>query len=152
LLNEHPSQKQTKQMNTKHIIQAIALFAVSGGLLFAASKPEDEAQKSAEQWLSLVDAGKYSESWKTAATYFQGAVSQEQWKQSLNAVRKPLGELVSRKLKNAKYTKSLPGAPDGEYVVLQFNTSFTNKKQAIETVTPMIDKDGKWKVSGYYIK
>ena len=47
---------------------------------------------------------------------------------------------------------SLPGAPDGEYVVLQFDTSFANKKEAVETVTPMLDKDGKWKVSGYYIK
>jgi hypothetical protein len=67
-------------------------------------------------------------------------------------VRKPLGSLVSRKLKSAKYTKTLPGAPDGEYVVLQFATSFTNKKEAVETITPMLDKDGKWKVSGYFIK
>jgi hypothetical protein len=26
------------------------------------------------------------------------------------------------------------------------------KKTAIETVTPMQDKDGAWRVSGYYIK
>jgi hypothetical protein len=60
--------------------------------------------------------------------------------------------MVSRKLKSAKYTKALPGAPAGEYVVLQFDTSFVNKKEAVETVTPMLDKDGKWKVSGYFIK
>ncbi len=47
---------------------------------------------------------------------------------------------------------SLPGAPDGEYVVISYETSFTNKKSAIETVTPMLDKDGKWRVSGYFIK
>ena len=47
---------------------------------------------------------------------------------------------------------SIPGAPDGEYVVIQFKTSFENKKSGIETVTPMLDKDGKWRVSGYYIK
>lgn len=126
--------------------------AVSGGLLFAVAKPENEAQKSAEQWLALIDAGKFAESWKTAAVYLQGAVSQEQFERSLDAVRKPLGDLISRKLKSAKYTKSVPGAPDGEYVILQFNTSFANKKEAVGTVTPMLDKDGKWKVSGYYIK
>jgi len=130
----------------------LAVAAMSGSLLFAAPKPEEEAQKSAEQWLALVDAGKFAESWKTAAGYFQAAVSQEQWEHSLGAVRKPLGDLVSRKLKSAKYAKSLPGAPDGEYVVLQFDTSFANKKTAIETVTPMLDKDGQWKVSGYFIK
>jgi hypothetical protein len=79
-------------------------------------------------------------------------VSQSQWKSSLNSVRKPLGSLVSRKLKSAKYSKTLPGAPDGEYVVLQFTTSFENKKGAVETITPMLDKGGKWKVSGYFIK
>ncbi len=47
---------------------------------------------------------------------------------------------------------SLPGAPDGEYVVIQYNTEFENKKVAIETITPMLDDDGKWRVSGYYIK
>ena len=134
------------------VITHLAIVALSESLLFAADKPEEIAQKSAEQWLALVDAGKYAESWKTAAGYFQTAVSQDQWEHSIVAVRKPLGDLVSRKLKSAKYTKSLPGAPDGEYVVLQFDTSFTNKKEAVETVTPMLDKDGKWKVSGYYIK
>ena len=134
------------------VITPLAIVALSGSLLFAADKPEETAQKSAEQWLALVDAGKYAESWKTAAGYFQTAVSQDQWEHSIVAVRKPLGDLVSRQLKSAKYTKSLPGAPDGEYVVLQFDTSFANKKEAVETVTPILDKDGKWKVSGYYIK
>lgn len=68
------------------------------------------------------------------------------------AVRKPLGKLISRKVKNKNYTTSLPGAPDGEYVVIQFETSFEKKKSAIETVTPMMDKDRNWRVSGYYIK
>jgi hypothetical protein len=141
-------------MNTKCTIRVIILFAIAvlGGLLFAAAKPEAEAQKSAEQWLAFVDAGNYAESWKTAAEYFQAAVSEEQWEHSLDAVRKPLGALIPRKLKDAKYTKSVPGAPDGEYVILQFTTSFANKKEAVETVTPMLEKGNTWKVSGYYIK
>ncbi|KPJ71393.1 hypothetical protein AMJ52_08655, partial [candidate division TA06 bacterium DG_78] len=63
-----------------------------------------------------------------------------------------LGKLVSRTVKSAKYTTSLPGAPDGEYVVIQYEASFENKQSAIETVTPMKDTDGAWRVSGYYIK
>lgn len=60
--------------------------------------------------------------------------------------------MQSRKLKSATYTKTLPGAPDGEYVVIQYDSSFVNKKSAVETVTPMLDKDGKWRVSGYFIR
>jgi hypothetical protein len=142
-------------MKTKNIIQistVLAIIGMSVDPVSAASKPEAAAQKSAEQWLSLVDADKFAESWKTAATIFQAAVSREQWKRSLATVRKPLGGLISRELKSAKYTKSVPGAPAGEYVILQFDTSFANKKEAVETVTPTLDKDGQWKVSGYHIK
>ena len=137
-------------MNTKHIIRIFFIFALTSSLIFAGSKPEEDAQKAAEQWLSLVDAGNYAGSWKTAAALFKTAVTEEQWERQLIAARKPLGDLVSRKLYGAKYTSNLPGAPDGEYVVLRFDTTFTNKKSAVETVTPMREKDASWKVSGYY--
>lgn len=116
------------------------------------SDKEKAAVAAAEKWLGLVDEGKYAESWKEAAELFRNAVKQEQWEQSLQAVRKPLGKTISRQVKTTTYTTSLPGAPDGEYVVIQFETSFENKKSAIETVTPMMDKAGTWRVSGYYIK
>jgi hypothetical protein len=36
--------------------------------------------------------------------------------------------------------------------VIQFETSFANKQRAVETVTPMLDTDGAWRVSGYYVR
>jgi len=97
----------------------------------------------------LVDSSKYTESWQEAAPIFKAAVTQEQWQRALGASRDPLGKLLSRKLKSARYTKTLPGAPDGEYAVIQYDSSFEHKRSAVETVTPMLDRDGKWKVSGY---
>jgi hypothetical protein len=126
---------------------------LSGGTAMASNAGKETAAISAaEKWLATIDAGKYPESWKETAEFFRNAVKPEQWEQSMNAVRKPLGKLVSRKVLTKAYKTSLSGAPDGEYVVIQFETSFENKKSAIETVTPMMDKDGKWRVSGYYIK
>jgi hypothetical protein len=113
---------------------------------------EQEAATSADAWLALVDAEKYGESWDQAASFFRGAVPREQWKQQVGGVRKPLGNVVSRKLKSKRYATTLPGAPDGKYVVIQYDTVFENKATAIETVTPMEDTDGKWRVSGYYIR
>ncbi len=118
----------------------------------AVAQAKAVAQKSAEQWLALIDAGNYAESWKTASGLFQAAVPQEQWERKVAAVRQPLGNLVARQLKGAQYAKSLPGAPDGNYVVFQFDTAFANKQAAVETITPKLDADGTWKVSGYYIK
>ncbi|HEY5893259.1 MAG TPA: DUF4019 domain-containing protein, partial [Chthoniobacterales bacterium] len=129
-------------MIIKHILPfiwlCVAAITPAAPVSGAEKTPEQLAQAAAEQWLSLVDSGRFAESWQSAAEYFKAAVSEPQWKSSLDAVRKPLGSLVSRKLKSAKYTKTLPGAPDGEYVILQFNTTFANKKEAVETVTPML--------------
>ena len=103
-------------------------------------------------WLKLIDNGKYKESWNEAAEYFKAAVSKKRWEQAIKSVRKPLGKNLSRKLISKKYYTSLPGAPDGKYIVIRFKSSFKNKKSAIETITPMLEKDGKWRVSGYFIK
>jgi hypothetical protein len=130
-------------------------FSILGLLaVLAAWQTPDEgaAEESARAWLALVDEGEYDPSWAQAAELFRGAVTKEDWAKAMNGSRKPLGRLISRKLKSSTYAESLPGAPDGKYVVLQFDTSFENKKSAIETVTPMLDRDGVWRVSGYFIK
>jgi hypothetical protein len=110
------------------------------------------ADAAAQKWLALIDAGNYSETWKEASAIFRGAVTEPGWENSMNTFRQPLGDLVSRKLKSAQHMTELPGAPDGQYVVMQFETSFANKKSAIETVTFMLEKDGQWKSAGYFIK
>jgi len=116
------------------------------------AKPEDLAQASAQAWLALTDAGKYAESWQEASTVFKAAVTQTKCVDMITPARTPLGKVLSRKLKSVTYMKDPPEAPAGEYVMIRYDTSFENKKEAVETITPMLDKDGKWRVSGYYIK
>ncbi len=113
---------------------------------------EQEAVKAAEEWLAIVDEGKYGQSWDEAAQLFKNAITKEKWEQALQGLRPSFGKAISRETKSATYKTSLPGAPDGEYVVIQFKTKFENKASAIETITPMKDKDGVWRASGYYIK
>jgi hypothetical protein len=129
-----------------------ALAVCLGTAAWAAQKPEDAAQTVAESWLKLVDDGKAEASWDQAAKLFQGAVTKEQWTQALGGARGPLGKLVSRKVKSRTYTEKVPGGPDGKYVVIQYDTVFEKKASAVETVTPMADPDGVWRVSGYYIR
>ena len=112
---------------------------------------ETSAQESAEKWLELVDRSEYGESWSATASYFQNQITQTEWQRTIQGVRQPLGKVLSREVASMQYTTSLPGSPDGEYVVIQYNTSFAHKELAVETVTPMLDRDGKWEVSGYYI-
>ena len=140
------------------ISTAIKSFAVFLAFLilapasFAEQSIELAAISAAENFLQLVDSGRYSESWDATSSFFKQQVSKQQWEKQLESFRPTFGNLIKREIKGQKYTKSLPGAPDGEYVVIQFSTSFTNKKNAIETVTPMLESDGEWRVTGYYIR
>ena len=110
------------------------------------------AVMAAQSWLAGIDAGNYAASWGDAAGYFQGAITQDQWASALESARKPLGELIIRTVNSAVTQTQMPGAPDGRYVVLQFETAFASKHSATETVTFVLEKDGQWKADGYYIK
>lgn len=106
----------------------------------------------AEAWIEVVDAGDYAASWRESAAHFKSAVDEAAWVAILEGSRKPMGGKVSREVESAEYRTGLPGAPAGDYVVVQFLTSFENRTGVIETVTPMREDDGVWRVSGYYIK
>jgi len=142
---------------------------VATGLLSCKSEPKNEKIESvhteatvsndlkqeviqdAQEWLGLIYDNNYSQSWDNAASLFQKAVTKEQWTQQLSGIVPPLGKVISRDVISSEYHTALPGAPDGEYIVIQFKTSFENKNESIETVTQMKDGD-QWKVSGYFIK
>jgi hypothetical protein len=117
-----------------------------------AAEPKDEARTTAAAWLKALDAADYSSSWKTASEGFKEVVSSDAWNQTAKAVRAPLGQVKTRAERSATFTRSLPGAPDGEYVVIQFNTVFENKAQSVETITAKHDPDGNWRIAGYFIK
>jgi len=141
------------QIETKlaSILLLTVLFCVSA-LAQSPQKPEQLAQASADAWLAIVDSGKYANSWDETAQSFKDAVTKEQWQTALDTNRAPQGKVLSRKLKSATYAKNPPNAPEGEYVIIQYDTDFEHKPGAVETVVPNLEKDGKWRVSGYFIK
>jgi hypothetical protein len=137
------------RLNTKHFL-LLGLILVSMSAHASDDKIRD-ADEAAGKWLALIDGRQYLDSWNQAASLFKQQVSANNWLQSIRAARQPLGAMISRKLISATYATSLPGAPDGEYVVLQYQTTFRYKKSALETVTPMLDNN-RWRVSGYYVR
>lgn len=133
-----------------------ALFVCTALLSCAASAQETQsivqAKAAASSWLALVDAGNYSGSWDHASNLFKSAVNETAWVSAISTARTPLGKLKSREVRSANFTHTLPGAPDGDYVVIKYASQFENKAGAIETVTPMREKNGAWRVSGYFVK
>ena len=123
-------------------------------LLFLSSHStadDDMSRETAMSWLSLIDNGDYLESWEQAGAYFQQEVPSEQWQEAVSEVRDPLGSVISRQQVESKTYQSLPGVPEGEYLVLRFSTRFTHQAEAIETLT-LQSVDGDWKVLGYFVR
>ncbi len=112
---------------------------------------DEEQSNAAYSWLEMIDAGQFEESWTFTSSQFQDKISSTQWTQALNQARTPLGALESRKLKTSTQTNTLPGAPEGEYVVITFTSAFANKDNSTETLT-LEKEDNVWRSFGYFIR
>lgn len=128
-------------------VLATAIPATAGG-----PSTEADGVDEALAWLAMADRKAYGETWDEAAEYFQKAIAPDQWQQAMTGIRSALGNLNSRTLTSATAHSSLPGAPDGNYRVMVFQSSFTGKASAMETVTVVMEKDGVWRVAGYYVR
>ncbi|MEB8434300.1 DUF4019 domain-containing protein [Cocleimonas sp. KMM 6892] len=133
----------------KNVNFLLSVFLLFFSSVIYAEKFDDVGESN--KWLHLIDSGKYSESWSETDPFFKQQITQEKWTKVINNVRTPLGNIISRKKINSKEYTSLPGAPDGKYIVLQFKTAFQNKKDSTETLTFSYSNE-RWSVVGYFIK
>ena len=113
---------------------------------------KNAALNSAEKWLELLNSAKFADSWEAASPYFHKQVSEGDWVKQITYIYNNMGKVKSRKLISSNYTKSLPRAPEGEYFILRFATSFEKKPNSVETILIMQTSDGTWKTAGYFIK
>jgi hypothetical protein len=116
--------------------------------------PQDKtqaAEQAAADWLKFMDFDAYARGWWQASSRLKAIITQGNFEQKLRATRTPLGVVRSRQLKSVEYKRQMPRLPEGEYVLILYNTSFEHKKVAIETVLLELEKDGHWRVAGYSI-
>lgn len=137
----------------KKILLTILFITLVSSTNFA-QKDDDvkETTNAANEWLELVDSAKYKKSWDIAAEVFKKQIKAEQWESALEKGRNSLGKLVEREFSQRKFTKKLATLPDGNYVVIQYNSKFKNKPAAVETLSLMKNSEDDWKVIGYFIR
>ncbi|MEQ1883650.1 MAG: DUF4019 domain-containing protein [Bryobacteraceae bacterium] len=137
----------------------MALAGASALPVWAAPQAAQEAQElTADQkdaaaigvkWLALLDSEKYADSFEKAGNTFRSEVKPDQWVSVLQRVRKPMGATVSRIPAKVDMMKSMRGAPDGEYAVIHYTTSFKDK--SITERLTLAKEEGKWEVFSYAI-
>jgi hypothetical protein len=128
----------------RFVLLALIAFFLTG------APAEEEAAAAGRKWLTLLDAEKYEDSWKQAASMFRDQVGHQQWISSLKQFRQPLGGIVTRSVGRIDFTKSLRGAPDADYSIIHFKTDFTNKTAVTERLT-LVKENGAWQAAAYAI-
>jgi hypothetical protein len=113
----------------------------------------ETAKEGAREWLALFEDEKHEETWSEASSFFKSRIGKKQWVTRIKQTKKRwpvLDSLRSRSVVASRYTTSLPKAPDGEYVVVQYRATYADE-EFIETMT--MKKEGEaWRVAGYVTK
>ena len=124
-----------------------------GGYQYEAQSSEaviEAALRAADAWLKLKDQEKYDQCWEQSSALSKKSVSKEDVVKLQKELLKKMGKVESRIRVSRQFESSLPGAPAGEYVFIEYQAKYSILKDTIETVIPMLDKDGVWRVSGYH--
>ncbi len=117
----------------------------------AGQEDNSESLGSARSWLTHLDSGDWAGSWEASGAFFRTQISQSQWIAQAMAAREPLGTVLDRDVQLVMRTGELPGAPPGEYEILEFSTNFANRSGAVERVIMRHSGDD-WELAGYFIR
>jgi hypothetical protein len=138
-------------MSIRTLVILITLPMILGLQPVRAADAATDATADGQAFLELIDHGQYAASWTKTGVMFKAKLNADSWAQMAKSARASFGALVQRKPGSASLTKSLPGAPDGEYAVIRYQTGFEKKAEAVETVTLTHEADH-WAVIGYFIR
>ncbi len=85
-------------------------------------------------YLELLDQGLYRQAWQEMSPLFQMLEQREQWQDRQQLVRAIYGAAIKRAFYALDFRDHFLLSPDGQYVVVQFQTSFQFKASTRETV------------------
>ena len=118
----------------------------------AATEADDtEVVQESRNWLALIDADKAGQAWDGAGAQLKASVSRAKWIEGIRGIRKPFGKFVSRETVQVARTHALPGVPEGDYAIVQFDAVYAGGRHATELVIWTLN-DTSWRVSGYQIR
>lgn len=127
------------------------LLLVAGVLHAESTDAMTKSLKASETWLSLVDNGRYAESWDTASKILQSTVPKNEWEAGQRLLRQPLGKPIERNLVGQYPAENPPGLAAGSYMIIRYQTKFASQPQANEIVFLSLGYDGIWRVMNYQV-
>jgi len=143
------------RQNRMHVLLVLVAAVIIFFPLINQRPPKEKATAAtaaAILFLQQVDADLFVESWQLTAPAMQAKIPQQEWVDQLAKLRGLTGPLVQRTEKKVVLSTPAEYSPEGEYIVITFDSTYRRKADASEIVTVMQENDGDWRVAGYYIK
>lgn len=149
----HRSDLESLLIRLGSLLSLLSLLLLSscGRAAAPAAPPQPVSAATVEPWLALLDQGDYGKSWETAGEAFRKEVTKNDWVANASGVRKPLGDLIYRKVSTTNQMVNPPDLPKGTYFVAEFDSSFVGLEAASETAIFKLEQNGQWKAAAYLI-
>ena len=112
----------------------------------AAANEAAGAARAAEDFLELIDEGRWADSYAATGAEFRRLNTLKVWGEVSARVRPPLGKLRTRDVIANEF---VPTPPQG-YRLIKFRSTYANGTQQTESVS-LAWEDGAWKVAGIVI-
>lgn len=107
----------------------------------------EQAREAADAWLALFDADDIEATYEMAAETFKTQVEMQDWEAQAAQVKQAVGELDGRTYMETTYADELPQAPEGDYMIVQYDTQYANLN-VTEFVILVLDEDT-WRMVGF---
>lgn len=136
--------------------RAIALSVLCCAAALASAQGADPTTvvNAGTQVAEMIDTGRAAEVWDGASAAAKKLVAKEKFVQTVDATRQPLGSVQSRAWVTVARHESpgTPQLPAGNYVNIEYLTSFSGGRSATELVSFRLDDDNTWRFTGYFIR
>ena len=141
----------------KYRIHAICILSVLAIIIIPQITNRPDANKkqattiAAQEFLQMVDAEKYADSWLIADTYLKKTITQQAWDDKLTKIQQAIGPVTQRSLESVSFTAPAEELPDSEFILLEYSSQF-KLKEVGEVVTVVLGEDNRWRVVGYFLQ
>lgn len=96
---------------------------------------QEEAQRTAERWLDMMEAGDAAGSFAMLHEVFRANHTADTWRESVELTRTELGPRISRNLRRIVWHQDPPNGPlPGTYAVAEFDSVYTHASRHFQHV------------------
>ncbi len=129
-------------------LATLALITAPKAIASSNDDPSVAALAASKSWISLIDAGNYTESYAFACGAMHEKVAEDRWELILKALRAPWGRVADRQQISHVYKPNGFEGTEGEFMVITYDTTFAKALEATEVVV-LKKEDGEWRGAGY---